>query len=86
MARAANTLGELLRAVGASDPPRLRYWRPASSPALEGLLGRLMARDPRSRPSDLAALAAELRALATGSQAVAGSPAVPAARTPPPDA
>jgi serine/threonine protein kinase len=83
---AATSLGELLRAVGAGDPPRLRYWRPASAPALEHLLAQLMAREPRSRPADLVVLAAELRALAAGPQAPIGSAAAPAGRTPAPDA
>ncbi|MCK6569625.1 protein kinase [Myxococcota bacterium] len=50
----------VLLAVMNAPLPSLTALRPDAPPALEWLLGRLLARDPAARPADMAAVVAEL--------------------------
>ncbi|MEV6108744.1 protein kinase [Streptomyces sp. NPDC051940] len=58
-------------------PPRLRERRPDAPAALDRLVGRLLAKDPRGRPESADAVAVALRELG-------GAPVVPRVRTPEP--
>ncbi len=53
---AAATMGELLRNVAAHPAPALRSVRPDLPPALDALLGHLLAARPDGRPRDAAAV------------------------------
>ncbi|MBI4955101.1 MAG: serine/threonine protein kinase [Myxococcales bacterium] len=54
-----NPLGILLRVL-MEPPPRLRTLRADAPPALDALVGRMLARDPAARPADGLAAAREL--------------------------
>lgn len=60
---AAPTMGELLRRVAQQPPPGLLELRPGLPPQLAALVARLLAKQPRERPADADALAAELQQL-----------------------
>ncbi len=57
---AGNGFAAVLASVLFTDPPRLRDVRPDAPAAVDDLLARMLARDPRDRPPDGAAVAAAL--------------------------
>ncbi len=57
------SMGELLNAVATEFPPPLVALRPDLPPPLSGLVERLLAKQPESRPGDGDALARELRVI-----------------------
>jgi tRNA A-37 threonylcarbamoyl transferase component Bud32 len=74
---AGPTLTAILRAVAAHDPPPPDAVNPEVSPALSGLVKRLLSKDPAGRPASAAAVADELVRIEAG-LADAGSSAGPA--------
>ena len=69
----------ILAKILMGETPRIRSVRRDASKELEALLARMLARNPVDRPSDGAAVAAELQRL-PGAAAIASAPSLPPAR------
>src|SRR5262249_20731220 len=54
---------EVLAKILLDEAPRPSELAPELAPELDGLVGRMLAKDPRARPADCAALIAELSSL-----------------------